>query len=360
LDILYGILKDFQAKFPGIRISLAYVPEGELKDAYLAASQEGRPPTLIIGPTEWRDELAQGGYLRAIHDRVGEDLLELVRPLAWENVRSGGETWALPVSLEGIVLFRNKSLIGNSPSTVDEWVSLSETVEGEGTQGLILDLGFHYLGGFLQACDGELIGEDGFFALTLSATDCWLGAVAELRQAGDVTRNDDLDLESFEAGRSAWLIDGTWNSERIVRIIGEDQLGVDPWPILDETGKPLAGYASSYNLYFSASADAEDFNAAWLVARFLLTQEAQAAFMEGTFGRRVSVLASVPLDEAWLDELQTAIGGNIRLPYYDEFDDFAELLEGSADEVGRLEFDHAFSAQWVHTKLMLRLSSLVE
>jgi len=351
LMVLNSHLEAFQERFPGITLSVSYYPPDELLDRYKAAASEGREPTILIGPVAWADQLIQEGFARDIHVRMTEDLLGSFQPVALEGIAFSQSTFGLPLSMEGILLYRNSGLIAETPDTLDDLVNLTEEFDGEGLAGIQLDLGFLQTGAFLQACGGQLLNVEGELSLTLSAGECWLNILQQFRLAGPVTFNTDEDLLKFEAGQAAWLVDGSWNSERIIQAIGEENFSIDPWPVYSPTGMELKGYAWSHDIFFSSLAEEQDFNAAWILARYLLTPEVQEDFALSTFGKRVPVLKSVPTVEGWLQELMTAMGMNVSLPRYPEFSIFSENLELAAIDVARRGYDPYFVIRWVQLNI---------
>jgi arabinogalactan oligomer/maltooligosaccharide transport system substrate-binding protein len=351
LMVLYSHLEAFQDRFPEIQISISYFPTDELLDRYRAAAQESKEPTILIGPTDWSQQLIQDGTIRDIRARVTEDFLGSFYPVALEGVEFNQSIFGLPLSMEGILLYRNRSLVSESPATLDDLVDLAQQLEGEDLMGIQLDLGFLQTGAFLQACGGELLDMNGELSLSLDAGECWLKMLRQFREAGSVTIHSDDDLQRFESGQAAWLVDGSWNCPRIMQALGAEQVAIDPWPVYAPTGNELQGYAWSHNLLFSASATEQDFNAAWILARYLLTPEVQEDFALSTLGQHVPVLKSVPTSERWLQEIMAAMGMNISLPRYPEFSIFTKHLELAAIDVARRGYDPYYVIRWVHLNI---------
>jgi maltose-binding protein MalE len=351
LTILYPHLEAFQERFPGIQLSVSFYPASELLDRYREAALEGKEPTILLGPTSWLEQLIQDGTIRDIRLRVTEDILESFHPVALEGVSFGRSVYGLPLSMEGVLLYRNRNLVSESPETLDDLVRLSQALEDAELDGIQLDLGFRQTGAFLQACGGELLDAEGELGLTLTAGECWLRILGQFRLAGPVTLNTDDDLQRFENGETAFLIDGSWNSASIMEALGAEQVAINPWPIYSPTGMELRGYAWSQNIYFSVSAQEQDFDAAWILARYLLTPEVQEDFALSTSGQHVPVLKSLSTSERWLQELMTAMGMNIALPRYPEFSIFTENLELAAVDVARRGYDPYYVIRWVHLNI---------
>lgn len=351
LTALYPHLETFQERFPDIQISVSYFPSDELLDRFRDAAEKGEEPTILIGPSAWTEQFIEDGFVRVIHGRVTEEFMDSILPVAWEGLKYNQSIFGLPFSMEGIVLFRNRDLISESPESLGDLVNLTKELEGEDQIGIRLDLGFLNTGAFLKACEGELLGADRELALTLKAGQCWLEIIQQWRLAGPVTLNTDKDLDNFEAGLAAWLVDGTWNSARIMEAIGVEQMAIDQWPTYSPTEIELTGYAWSRNIFFGVSSKDQDFDAAWILARFLLTPDVQADFAVSTFGKHTPVLKSVPSEVRWFQELMSAMATNIALPRFPEFSIFIEHLETAADDVGRRGYNPYFVIRWEHLNI---------
>jgi len=346
LIALFPHLEAFQEKFPEIQISVSYFPPTELLERYRTATLEGVGPTMLIGPSDWTKQLVEDGFIHELNERTTEEFLATIQPIALEGVTFNRSIYGLPMSMEGIFLYRNRSLITESPALVDDMINLTQGLEGENVIGINLDLGFLQTGAFLQACSGELLGMDGELALNLRAGECWLKILQQLREAGQVTLDTEDDLNAFLAGQAAWLVDGSWNSRRIMEALGPEQVAIDPWPMYSPTEKALSGYAWTRNIYFSAGVEEQDFNASWILARYLLTPEVQEDIARSTFGQHIPVLKSVPTTEKWLQEMMIAMGMNITLPVYPEFSIFKEHLQLAAIDVARRGYNPYFVIRW--------------
>jgi maltose-binding protein MalE len=362
LAVLIPHLTDFQEKFPEIQISISYFPSEELLERYQAAAASGEEPTILFGHSKWTRELSQEGYIRDVHGRITEEFLESIHPIAWEGVTRSPFVLGLPFSLEGIVLYRNQGLIAESPATLDDLIESARSLEGEGQSGILIDVGFQYTGSFFQACDGEFLDPSGNLLLTVEAGQCWLEILDQWPLAGYAVQNSELDFEEFKAGRAAWLVDGTWNAQELIAELGAEQLAIDPWPIYSPTEKALSGYAWTRNMYFGVSSSSEDFDAAWILSRYLLTPEVQKDFGESTYGLHVPVLLSVPTVQPWLQQMSAAIESNVPFPNFPELSLFSEQLEVAAYDVSRRGYDPYYSILWVHPKIekALRFANLDE
>jgi ABC-type glycerol-3-phosphate transport system substrate-binding protein len=221
----------------------------------------------------------------------------------------------------------------------------------EGNFGIRMDVGFIYSGSFLQTCGGDFLDPSGVLHFTVEAGQCWLEILDEWSIGGLPVHNSGRDLEAFKSGQAAWLVDGTWNAPQIIKALGADQVAIDLWPIYAPTEKALTGYAWSRNIFFGVSASDADFDAAWILARYLLTPDVQLDFGESTFGLHVPVLRSVPTIQPWLQELLAAMENNIPVPQFPELAIFIEHLEVAAYDVSRRGYDPYYSILWAYPKI---------
>jgi arabinogalactan oligomer/maltooligosaccharide transport system substrate-binding protein len=344
-----SILEAFQESFPQVEISLIYFPPDQLEDRFKAAADKGEQPTLIVGDSKMGLALWHEKYIQDISPHLTEGLLQSVRPIAWEGVAVDNTVMGLPLSLEGIVLYRNAELMPASPMTLEELIRASKGLSNQ--VAAVADVGFLYSGAFLSACDGALMSADGSQALTLKSAECWLRVIAEWREAGPIVLNSEEDLLTFENGQAAWLVDGTWQADRLLSAVGADHLAIDPWPKYASTGKQLAGFAWTRNIYFGSTSAEKDFDAAWVLARYLLTPEVQIQLASAREGRQIPVLADLSFEERWLQELMVALDGNVSLPLYPEFIYFNTYLEQAAYDVARKGYDLLYCAEWAYRKI---------
>ncbi len=351
LEVLYPILIQFQENFPEVELSVSYYTPEELKERFEVAVEAGEAPTMILGPTEWGLEWFSEGMIQEITDRISSELVDALRPVAWEEVTTWRRIFGLPLTMEGIVLYRNQELVNESPETYAEFIRRAKALTIGSKVGLLRDVGFIYSGAFMRACGGELFTIDGSLGLTEDAGVCWLELMKDLGRAGPGTMNTDVDLIEFEEGRAGWLVDGTWNSDRLMLALGEEKLAIDPWPIYSATGERLSGFAWTRNMYFSTTSSSEDFNAAWVLALFLLTPDVQSRFLQASSGCQVPVAISITFEKDWQNQMMTAIRGNIALPIHPQYEELVELLQQTAYGVSFKGDDPAYAFWILYPKL---------
>jgi arabinogalactan oligomer/maltooligosaccharide transport system substrate-binding protein len=351
INALYSNLETFQSQFPLVEISISFHPPGNLLSDFQQAAQNGLAPDLLIGPSEWGDLLMGSGMIKDISERVAQDLVATLHPLGWQSVTRGRAIIGLPLTMEGIVLYRNTALVDTSPETLDELIEYSVALEEDGHRRAVIDLGFLNSGAFLQTCGGKLLDDLGEMAISAQAGECWLAILDDWSQAARAIFNSDEDSDAFVNGEIPWLIDDSTKAEGLFLALGPDGMAIDPWPVYSPIERRLSGYAWTRNIYFSASTEQEDFDAAWVLARYLLTEDIQLSLAEVRSGRQFPVLKDAELEEPSLQEILIALNENIALPLYSEFDVIAEVLEEAAIDVTRRGYDPYWSIRFILPKL---------
>ena len=351
LKVLNASLDNFQKTFPNVQISISYFPAEDLLEEFRQAGRENREPALLIGPSEWGRALFAEGMIQDIQDRLRPQLVDTIHPVAWGSVRQGRFILGLPLTMQGVVLYRNTALVAQPAATLSELIEASNALEQEGYIGTLIDLGFFSAGAHLSACDGELLTDDGELALTRGAGECWLQILDDWTKAGKSTFNTEDDYDAFLKGQSAWLVDGSWKADPLIAALGVENLAIDPWPVYTPSGRRLSGYAWTNNLYFGSSSQDQDFDVAWILARFLLTEEVQLSLGDARSGRQFPVVTGAEFEDIWLQEMLVALRNDISLPLYPQFEIFTELLEPAIFDVARRGYEPYWSINFVYPKL---------
>ncbi len=330
---LNELIRSFQSNRPGVTFALAYVPADELRQTLEQASAGGQLPSLFFGPSMWGPELLQAGLIRDLSDQPIEQVKAIVNSLAWSQVIQQDHVLGLPVQLEGNVLYRNRELAPVPAATVEGLVESSRGFRGTPAVGMNVDYGYSTIVPFANACGGQLIQAGSPPDLQGTLGPCWLSLLQELSRAGPVAFNTDLDREAFRSGQAGWLIDSTEMYEALAASLGEAKLAVDPWPINEATGEPLAGYVWGENLYFRNGMEPAQLELAWEFSTFLLSAESQQSLSSPVGAGNLPVHAGTfPLVGVYGQMYQALLGG-ISRPLDPPAAEIAEILERAARAV---------------------------
>jgi ABC-type glycerol-3-phosphate transport system substrate-binding protein len=333
LDSLRKVISAFLEQYPGITIAIAYYSSDELQSALETAITEGTAPTIIFGPSSWGPELWQEGRLLDLTIQLANDPLPSIDPLAWNQVNYDGAVIGLPLERQGIVLYRNRSLVAEAAATLAELVFMGQELKDDQIVGFGLDFGFINSASQISVCDGELFDTEGNLNLEDQAGYCWLRLMRTLRRAGRVWFNSDEDLTLFKTGGSGWLIESTLESRQLSSFAGVRDLVIDPWPSYSETGRRMVGFVWTENLYLIKGASRDDVEATWAFARFLLSPEIQLILSDPEGANHLPALRNLVLDDALQIQMVTSLSSGVPLPLRPNIHLYIEPLEGAVRAV---------------------------
>jgi len=190
-----------------------------------------------------------------------------------------------------------------------------------------VDLGLNFAGSQLAACDATLVTAGGEPAFAGAPGLCWLNLLQTIGQGSRPTYNTDDDLDRFETGQASWIIDGTWNLERLLNSLGPDTLAIDPWPVHEGTGNRLAGYVWTENAYLAANLATEDLEASWEFIRYLISSEVQSILAEAGGARHLPAAAGVWVSDPLLSQAMGGLSQGVPFPINLETAVYTEPVE---------------------------------
>lgn len=333
LDSLQKVISAFLEQYPQVTLALAYYPIDELRSALELAITEDTAPTMIFGPSSWGPKLWQDGRLLDLTIQLANDPLSSIDPLAWNQVNYDGAVIGLPLERQGIVLYRNRSIVTEAADTLYELVSMGQELKGDQSIGFGLDFGFVHSASQIAVCDGDLFDAGGNLYLENQVGFCWLRLMRTFRDAGPVWFNSDEDLTLFKSGDSGWLIDSTLASRQLSSFEGVSDLVIDPWPMYSETGRRMTGFVWTENLYLIKGSARDDVEATWAFARFLLSPEVQLILSDPEGANHLPALSNLILDDALQIQMVTSLTSGVPLPLRPDLHLYIEPLEGAVRAV---------------------------
>ncbi len=328
---MHRVIDRFLEQNPGSNFSIAYFPEEDLAGALEAIKEGGMGPSIVFAPSTWGARIWSQGLIVDITDRIDEELETNVHPLAWSQVTYQDARIGLPLELQGVVLYRNRSLAGAAPQNVNAWVEAARQLKEEGKVGIAFDLGFDFTVSQIAACGGSVMDEMGAVTIDNPAGYCWLELLSYIRGPSRVTFNSDEDLALFETGQAGWVIDGTWNARRYEEAVGIQNLIVDLWPLYEDTDRRLAGFVWTENMYLLQGLSDVEMEAAWAFMRYLLTPEAQGLLSQSSNADHLSVLSGLESSDILQRELTAALFMGVPRPIFEDLDLYRPVLESAVE-----------------------------
>jgi maltose-binding protein MalE len=200
-------IEAFQQRYPEVQFDVLYIPPLDLKAAFENASIEGRAPTLLLAPAEWGAAFIDQGYVIDLSSRASPELLNRLNMPAVNQARYHGALFGLPVSIDGVVLYRNSRLVPIQAATFDELVELARRVEGGEEVGAYLERSFFFSGGHLYGQGGALLDDLGQPVFSDERGLAWVDLLRSFELAGPVDYFTDTDVQLFKEGRGGLIIE---------------------------------------------------------------------------------------------------------------------------------------------------------
>ena len=326
---LLGSIAEFQKQYPNVRFDVKYVPSLDLKASFEAAVEEGYSPGILIAPAEWGPELYKVQRIVSLSALVSPDLLKTLAAPALGASQYQGEVLGLPLTLKGIVLYRNPTIVPVSPATFEDLVILAKDATKEEKVGAYLDRGFFYSGAHLYGLGGRLITPDGQPAFNEDGYRkllSWIGLLKYFEKAGPTDFNTERDIEWFKQGRAGLIIDGTWRMAELRDVLGPNALAIDPWPTYLQ-GK-LSGFVQAENVYLTPQALKDEPDISWMFVQTLFSQESQLAIAKaGMLPPTNNINSQVNIEDPLLAQAMTALAGGIVYPIHPEMTAYTPLLD---------------------------------
>jgi ABC-type glycerol-3-phosphate transport system substrate-binding protein len=343
MKALTDLAQTFLRQHPLVELSISYFPENTLQQAYLQAAASGQAPHLIIGPSGWGPAFLRAVAIADLTERLDADLRGRLLPIALEQIAYQGQIAGLPVSLFGVVPFRNRQLIESPAPTLRAFLEANSRLAAGGRPPPLFDLGFQNAGAHLSACGDATLGAAGQLAVDERTGICWLTLMRRLSQEGDVIIGGDVDLARFVAGDAGWLWAPNTIDRELLEVYPSAGLAVEAWPIYETTGRRLAGYAWTDNIYLAHTLPPADLDATWAFALNLLSPEAQRRLGDPQGARRLSVLRELSNPDPLLQAMTEVVARWVAWPIDPLADRLIEPLEQAVRAVTRQGSDPAFA-----------------
>ena len=360
LPALLKTIAQYQALYPAVQFDVLYVPLLDLKASYEAASLDGRAPSILIGPAEWGPDLFNQGWIADVSTLSSPELVDQLNPAGMGAARYRDAIVGLPVNLEGVVLYRNQSIIPLAPATFEELISFAQQASAGEIIGAYLDRSFYYSGGHLSGVGGNLMDAEGYPAFNDQFGITWLTLLQNFEAAGPVEFFGDNDLQLFKENRVGWIIESTRLRGDLIAALGNSNLAIDPWPILDNGA--LSGYVQADNIYLNPQSMDEPGQISWKFIEQMLTPEAQGAMAETGSVPAMSADAlkssQIFIEDRLIEEAMEALSGGSTYPVVPEMAVYPPVMDAALQSVFNEEVPANQALQTAEETITSVLSSL--
>lgn len=246
----------------GVIIETQYVPFFEITRRY-ANPPDGRRPDMVIGPSDWTGQLTNNRLLTQLGPLLSQDYRAQAADLAWRLASYDGVIVAIPVTLEGLGLYYNKSQISDPPATFEALLDSRTAIfplDFYPTAGIFFAFG----GQFMDNAGNPLIGNgDALVRYLAVVRDLWA-------RAGRGELLIDPRAERFESETALYVVAGNWELPAFKAALG-DKAGFAPLPPVQ--GKAWQPFVRAQLIYITLGGQRVD--AALNFARFVTDTAAQ-------------------------------------------------------------------------------------
>lgn len=303
------ILRAFQGAYPNVRFDIRYVPAEDLQARYYQAAYNGTGPTVLIGQAEWGVEYAQKHLTTDLTPFISEALRQSIMPPA-VGLGFYQDKWiSLPYAVNGIVLYRNPSIVPQASPDFASLIDASLAVTKGGVVGTDLERGVLYSGAHLYGLGGRFMDDDCNPTFNNDTGLAWVELLRNFELAGPVEFNTNRDLRLFKEATAGMFVEGTWKRSELSQAVGWSNIVIDPWPATE--GGKLAGFVWAESLYLNIKAVGDEQAAALRLMTYFLTPEVQTLLAE--VGFIPSVTTAQPRD-ALTQQAALALSGGTAYP----------------------------------------------
>ncbi|MCX8174314.1 MAG: extracellular solute-binding protein [Thermoplasmata archaeon] len=253
-EVFLKIVESYR-KMSGVEIDVQQQDYSSAVSKFIAHASAGNPPDILRVPNDRLGELASKGYLEPLNQFIYPGLLSHYYPEAIKAMEYNGELYALPASIDCLMLIYNKDLfdINGLEYPSENW-SLEKVVDTAKKLTTADYFGFvfpaqisYWYFPFMLGFGGKIFDENGMPEVNSYEAVRAATYIVNLMKGEKVMPDTPVDelkmLTMFQQQKAAMIVCGPWKIPEI-KDAGVN-FGMCPLPYIGETGKrvsPLVGY----------------------------------------------------------------------------------------------------------------------
>jgi arabinogalactan oligomer/maltooligosaccharide transport system substrate-binding protein len=351
-----GLVADFQAKNPKIKVNYVNVPFSDAEQKFKTAAQGGSgAPDVMRSDVGWTPAFAAQGYLLPLDGTVAVDQKAdfLAGPVG--TAEYDGKMYGAPQVTDTLGLLYNKALFAKAGITAapTTWAELKTDAEAlkarAGVDGVYLNPDSYFLLPFLYG-EGANLVDVATKKITINAPEAVKGVqiAQDLVSSGAAAKPAYTDgyasmQAAFKDGKVGMIINGPWSAADIFSgksFQDKANLGIAPVPAgsTGKAGAPVGGHNLVVYAGTAHAAAAEQF------VQFMTsaTTEATTAAKLGTLPARASAYTPEVTKNAVIKSFQQAMAvaqPRIALPQASDLlgplsQDYVKILQGEPAQAG--------------------------
>lgn len=315
-QLLGVVLPAFEKQHPNIKVKPVVMPYDGLHDQLVTAVSGGGLPDVMRMDIIWTPEFAKLGALVQVDQLAGfNEIKGQVFPGPLSTNVYKGKYYGVPLDTNTQVLIFNKDLVPEAPKTLEDVRKAAESLKGKADKwGLALGGAgpWNVLPWFWTA--GGNVTDDNYTkasgilnsAESVAALEWLVGMQKDGLLGPSATGGKPDSWGGFKAGNYGMLSDGPWFFPIIAKEMGPNVRGV---AMPQGPGGSISVVGGENLVMFKSTKNAE---AAWTFARYMLTDEAQAAMAKvgqmpvTRSASKTDVMKQVDYYAPYVEQLETA------------------------------------------------------
>lgn len=312
------IVAAFKKVYPDVSIELTFFNATDIYSVFDIAMASGDGPEMIMLSGDDRSaSLLEEGFIKDVSGLISPDLYsDLVEP-AVKISEYQGRMLGVPFTMNGVLLYRNVSIIPEAPVNWDDLIGKASTATAGDVTGMVFETGMYFSAGHLYALGGQLLDEYSGEPLFLDDYGVeWMSLMQIVKDAGlPVVNYTEDDADSFRNGKTGMVIDGNWNAQSMAEAVGVQNLVIDEWP------EGMSGFVQTELIALVNDPGMEKNEEAASIAfmEFLVSEQAQmiwadVACSNHNLGNGVPVLNDLYVSDPLVEMAMRAYSGGVPFP----------------------------------------------
>lgn len=342
-DAFSEIIAAFTKGHPYVSIEQTYFASTDMFSMFDTAMAAGDGPDLIMLYGDDRSaSLLEEGFLKDVSGLISPDLYsDLVEP-AVKISEYQGRMLGVPFTMNGVLLYRNVSIIPEAPVNWDDLIGKASTATAGDVTGMVFETGLYFSAGHLYALGGQLLDEYSGEPLFLDDYGVeWMLLMQIVKDAGlPVVNYSEDDADSFRNYKTGMVIDGNWNAQSMAEAVGVQNLVIDEWP------EGMSGFVQSELISLVNDPDMGKYQEAAAIEfmEFLASEQAQMIWAEvacsnHNLGSGVPVLKDLYVADPLVEMAMKAYSGGVPFPAHSSLVFYWSTLNTAINNVVEYSMD---------------------
>lgn len=342
-------VKEFNAKYPNIKVELEHVAYDQLHDKELASfNASGDAAYDVVDVDEiWTSEYANAGFITPVTDRYTDDMKQGILPASLKIASLDNEIYGVPMFNDVVFFYYNDAMlkkagIDHPPKTWDEFTTMSKTLQDKGiTSGPASAWGFSaneglaaYFAEFLGSHGGTFFDDKGEPAFNDEKGVQALQFMKDSLNNGTMDKasinyNDRQVLDAFKNGKTAFVAGWSfyWGELNAAdsKVKGQVKVGLVP----AVAGAPHT--AATGSMYLAITPQSKHQDAAWKFIQFLGSKGVQKeqSLQAGALPIWKDLYSDSDLQKNYgaLSDMEKQLETVISRPALDNYNEFSKALQ---------------------------------